>query len=160
MSQDFDEQLCSFAYCIAQMCLMPLCKNRRDNLICRWHALCSSSNHSAIKQRNLQQSHPLTIPIEYSWDEVTKVTKVESKVEECRLVGAFFLMCKDLGRLFNNSFPACAFLFFFEIRLHMLIPLFRPGSVYSGSCSASWDGCGQAFSDKLHVSSFPERFPH
>ena len=33
-----------------------------------------------------------------------------------------------------------------------------PGSVHSGS--ASWDDCGQMFSDKLRVSSFPDRFPH
>ena len=25
----------------------------------------------------------------------------------------FFLMCEDLGRMFENSFPACAFFFFF-----------------------------------------------
>ena len=34
-----------------------------------------------------------------------------------------------------------------EISLHTLIPLFMPGSVYSGS--ASWDDRGQVFPDKL-----------
>ena len=27
--------------------------------------------------------------------------------------GGFFLVCKDFGRMFDNSFPACAFFFFF-----------------------------------------------
>ena len=26
--------------------------------------------------------------------------------------GGFFLACEDLGRMFDNSFPACAFFFF------------------------------------------------
>ena len=41
---------------------------------------------------------------------------------------------------------------------HTNIPLFRPGSVHSGS--ASWDDCGQVFLDELRVSLFPDRFPH
>ena len=43
-----------------------------------------------------------------------------------------------------------------EISLFMLIPLFRPGSVHSGS--VSWDDCDRVFADELYVSSFPERF--
>ena len=27
--------------------------------------------------------------------------------------GGFFLACEDFGRMFDSSFPACAFLFFF-----------------------------------------------
>ena len=27
--------------------------------------------------------------------------------------GGFFLACEDLGRMFDNSFPACTFFFFF-----------------------------------------------
>ena len=52
---------------------------------------------------------------------------------------SFFLTWKDFGRMFDNSFPACAFFFFFEveINLRMLIPLSMPGSVHSGS--VSWD---------------------
>ena len=64
--------------------------------------------------------------------------------------------------MFDHSFPACAFFFFFffkvEISLRTLIPLFRPGSVHRGS--ASLDNCGRMFPDKLHASSFPDRFPH
>ena len=45
-----------------------------------------------------------------------------------------------------------------EIRLRTLIPLIRPGSVYSGS--ASLDDCGRLFPDKLRVSTFSGRFPH
>ena len=41
------------------------------------------------------------------------------------------------GEMSYNSVPAYAFFFFFkvEISLRTLIPLFRPGSVYSGSVS-------------------------
>ena len=63
--------------------------------------------------------------------------------------------------MFNNSFPVCAFFFFFfkvEISSRTLIPLFRPGSVHSGS--ASGDDCDRVFQDELCVSSFPDRFPH
>ena len=57
--------------------------------------------------------------------------------------------------MFDFSFPACAFFFFLvEISLCKLIPLFRPGSVNSGS--ASWDH--RVFPDELRVSSFPDRF--
>ena len=42
--------------------------------------------------------------------------------------------------------------------LHTLIPLFRQGSIHSGS--ASWDDCGRVFPDELHMSSFTDRFPH
>ena len=49
------------------------------------------------------------------------------------------------------------FLIEVEISSCTLIPLLRPGSVHSGS--ASWDNCGWKFPDKLHVNSFPERFP-
>ena len=29
------------------------------------------------------------------------------------VVVAFFLLCEDFGRMFNHSFPACGFFFFF-----------------------------------------------
>ena len=53
---------------------------------------------------------------------------------------SLFLACEDLGRMFDHSFPARAFLsffFFFEVEISSgtLIPLFRPGSVYSGLAS-------------------------
>ena len=62
--------------------------------------------------------------------------------------------------MFDSSFPACAFFFFFEreISSRSLIPLFVQGSVHSGS--ASWDDCGRMFPDKLPVSPFPDRFSH
>ena len=61
----------------------------------------------------------------------------------------FLLTCKDLGRTFNNSFPICSFFVVFlkvEISSRTLIPLFRPGSVNSGS--ASWDDCNRVFPDE------------
>ena len=55
--------------------------------------------------------------------------------------GGFSLAYKDFGRMFDYSFPACAFLFFLLLLSFLssctLIPLFLPGSVNSGS--ASWD---------------------
>ena len=61
--------------------------------------------------------------------------------------GSFLLACEDFGRMLDNSFPACAFFFFkVEISSHALFPLFKPGSVHSGS--ASWDDCDQAFPDE------------
>ena len=57
----------------------------------------------------------------------------------------FFLAREDLGRMFDSSFPACAFFFFssfffkVEISLSTLISLFKPRLVHSGS--ASLDDC-------------------
>ena len=63
--------------------------------------------------------------------------------------------------------PPALFSFFFlfvfcfvlevEISSCTLIPLFMPRSVHSGS--AGIDDGGRMFIDKLHVSSFPDRFP-
>ena len=41
----------------------------------------------------------------------------------------FFLVCEDFGRMFDHSFPACAFFFFFkaDINSRKLVPLFMPG---------------------------------
>ena len=51
-------------------------------------------------------------------------------------VVALFIACGDLGKMFDYSFPACTFFFFYvEIRLYTLIPLLRPGSVHSSSAS-------------------------
>ena len=59
-----------------------------------------------------------------------------------RLCGrGFFLPGGILGLWFNNSFPT--------INSRTLIPLFRPGSVHSGS--ASWDGCATVFPDNLCI---------
>ena len=87
--------------------------------------------------------------------------------------GGFFLVCENVGRRFDHSFPACSiiiiiiiiiniavfvlfvcccFFFYVEISSRALIPLFMPGSVHSGS--ASRDDCGRVSPDKLLVSSF------
>ena len=68
--------------------------------------------------------------------------------------GGFFLACEDFGWLFDSEIPRLRF----KWRLAPLIPLFRPGSVHSGS--ASWGDCVRVFPDELRVSSFPDRFPH
>ena len=55
-------------------------------------------------------------------------------------------------------------IFFYVVVVEMdfssctLIPLFMLGSVHNGS--TSWDDCGWMFPNKLHVSSFLDRFPH
>ena len=73
--------------------------------------------------------------------------------------GGFFFACEDLGRMLDHLFPTCAFLCVcVEISSCTLIPLFMPGSIHSGS--ASWDDCSRMFPDKLHVSSFLDRFQH
>ena len=82
------------------------------------------------------------------------------------LLLAFSLRARILGECLTIHSPPALFLFgvgffFFlivEISLHTLIPLFRPGSVHSGSMS--WDDCVWVFPDKLRVNSFPDRFPH
>ena len=45
-------------------------------------------------------------------------------VDRCGVGDGFFLACVDLGRVFDDSVPACGFFFFL-----------RPGSVHSGSAS-------------------------
>ena len=75
------------------------------------------------------------------------------------VVVASSLLVRIFGRVFNHSFPGCAFFFFeVEISLRTLIPLFEPGSVHSGSVSQ--DNCGRMFPDKLRVSLFRDRFTH
>ena len=57
---------------------------------------------------------------------------------ENTVVVIFFLPCEDFGGIFDHSFPICAFISLFfkvEISLRTPIPLFRPGSVHSGSVS-------------------------
>ena len=59
-----------------------------------------------------------------------------SCVQRSTYGGGFFLTCDDFGRMFEHSFPACTFFYIkVEISSHTLIPLFRPGSVHSGSAS-------------------------
>ena len=74
--------------------------------------------------------------------------------------GGFFLACEDFGRMFDNSSPTPPLALFLKVEIssRILIPLFRPGSVHSGS--ANLDDRSRAFHDKLRVSSrFFERFP-
>ena len=70
-----------------------------------------------------------------------------------------FLVCDDFGKMFDNLFHTCAFFFFkAEISSCTPIPLFRPGSVHSGS--VNWDDCDWVFPDKLCVRLLPDRFPN
>ena len=74
---------------------------------------------------------------------------------------AFASLARILVRRLDHSLPTCPFFFLFsliEISSRTLIPLFRPGSVRSGS--VSWNDRGQVFLDELSANSFPDRFPH
>ena len=78
-----------------------------------------------------------------------------STIPACpHLSGGLFLVCEDLGRTLDNSFPASTFFFFkVVICLCTLIPLFRPRWGHGGS--ASWDDWDWEweFPDELHVNS-------
>ena len=60
--------------------------------------------------------------------------------------------------MFYHSLPVLFFFFKEKTSSCMLIPLFMPGSVHSGS--VSWDDCEWMFPDQLRASSFLDRFPH
>ena len=52
--------------------------------------------------------------------------------------GGFFRAFEDFGRMFDYSFPACAFFSFFFFKVDIssrTLKLFMPGSVHSGSVS-------------------------
>ena len=75
------------------------------------------------------------------------------------LVGvAFSSLARIWGECSTSHSPPNPFFFEVAISSRTLIPLFMPGLVPSGS--AGLDDCGRMFSDKLRVSSFPDRFPH
>ena len=71
-----------------------------------------------------------------------------------------FARVRGLWENVRQFIPRLRFFFFFlvEISSCALIPLFRPGSVYTGS--ASWDDCDRVFPDELRVSSFPDSSAH
>ena len=85
---------------------------------------------------------------------VSMVYKSARPWTDIQLYGGFFLAYKDFGGSFVKSVPSCTFFFFFsmEISSPTPIPLFRPGSVHSGSVSL--DDCGWAFPVELQVSWF------
>ena len=108
-----------------------------------------------------------------SWTSLSQSTLIQHSFRYCPvqplvvvMVGARWLfssLSKILGECSTiHSLPALfIYLFIFfsvEIGSRTLIPLFTPGSVYSGS--ASWDDCDRVFPDMLRVSSFPDRFAH
>ena len=71
---------------------------------------------------------------------------------------AFCMLARILGECLTIHSPPVPFFSLSGDYSCTLIPLFRPGSIHSGS--ASWDNCGQMFPDKLHASLFPGRFAH
>ena len=73
---------------------------------------------------------------------------------------AFSSLARILGECSTTCFKPASFFFFFEVEISSLtlIPLYRPGSVHSGSASS--DDCGRVFPDKLRVSSVPDTLLH
>ena len=73
------------------------------------------------------------------------------------VVMAFSLLARIRGECLTIHSPPALFFSSFQVKISLrtLIPLFRPGSVHSGS--GSWDDCDRVFPDELHVSSFPDR---
>ena len=79
-----------------------------------------------------------------------------------------FLACGDFGRMFDNSFSACAFFVFcfclfvcfFEVKIssRTLIPLFCQDQ--STVAQRTETTVTEIFPDELRVSSFPGWFPH
>ena len=68
------------------------------------------------------------------------------------------LLARILAECSTIHSPPAHFFLKVQINSRTVIPLFKPGSVQSGStCS---DDCGRVFSDELRVSSLPDRFPH
>ena len=68
--------------------------------------------------------------------------------------GGFFLACEDLGRMFNKSFPACAF-FFLKWRLARSYSSRQDQSTVARRAETT---VTERF--LTSVSSFPDRFPH
>ena len=102
-----------------------------------------------VLSRHEQVPHPLTTP--RTWN-VNKSCDCEAYDD-----GIFSHFRGLRGKVQSQSPPAlfcCCLLVCFEVKIssRTLIPLFRLGSVHSGS--ASWDNCGQEFPDELHVSFF------
>ena len=130
-----------------------------------WVPQCKSSSvHAPCSWWHLQDGQLQQTILKLRISEVIYLSRNDTTCGvECNYsvaVMAFSLCARILRECSTIYFPPVLFSFLFkvEIRLHTLMPLFRLGLVHSGS--ASWDDWGQAFPVELHVSSFPDRFPH
>ena len=83
---------------------------------------------------------------------------LKSHLKGQHLVAAFSSLARTWGECSTIYPQPVLFFFLVEISSCTLNPLFRPGSVHSGS--VNWDDCGWEFPDELCVSLFPDRFPH
>ena len=73
------------------------------------------------------------------------------------VVDAFFLAREDSGRMFDSSFPACAF-FKGLACTYSFHSSGQDQSVHSGS--VNWENCDWVFPDELRMSLFLDRFPY
>ena len=71
----------------------------------------------------------------------------------------FFLACENFGRMFDKSFPACAFFFFkveITLRTHIhFLPQNQSTVVQQAETTVT-----ECSLYELRVSSYPNRFPH
>ena len=101
--------------------------NSRHGLLTKWWIMHSSQIHEWQDKLTCIKSQKFVSSI---------YTPCKINVEDGVVVVAFSLLVRIFGRVFNHSFPGCAFFFFeVEISLRTLIPLFEPGSVHSGTAS-------------------------
>ena len=76
----------------------------------------------------------------YWYQKMHNVERLKSTSWELHFLGGggFFLVSEDFGRMFNNSFCACAFFFSsseVEISSHTLIPLFGQDQSTVAQCA-------------------------
>ena len=71
---------------------------------------------------------------------------------------AFSSRARIWGEYSTIHSPPAIFFLKWRLAREKFFPLFRPGSVHSGS--ASLDDCDRVFPDELLASSIPDRFPH
>ena len=89
-----------------------------------------------------------------SFWEVCSPHTIEHSLNSSSIMSWWWLFPRVRGFWVNvQQFIPALFFFKVEISSRTLIPLFRPGSVHSGS--ASGDDCDRVFPDELHVNSLP-----
>ena len=124
-----------------------------------------SSNNDSIPGkpiRLLPAPPPPLITVLSHWEFPWESQLQQGHATQTTVLGGLMMMpfsslARISGECSTIHSPLSLFFFFeVEISSRTLIPLFMPGSVHSGS--ASWDNHGQMFPDKLHESSFPNRF--
>ena len=74
--------------------------------------------------------------------------------------GSFFLACEDLGGRFDDSFPACAFFFFFKWRSALAHQFHFLGQDQSTVAQRAETTVAECSLTSCVGARFPDRFPH